>query len=79
MLPSKYHSVPKVRLTLRPDATVGLFHGGMAEWACLLACSRVTDDEWMNSRTVCWVRALFRTVQRDLGGEREEDSQLWSD
>lgn len=67
MLPSKYHGVPKVHLKRRPDVTVGLLHRGMAEWACLLACPRVTDDEWTNSRTAFWSMEFSRTLQCDLG------------
>lgn len=66
-------SVPKVGLVLKPDATLGLFHGGMAGWACLLARSGVTDDEWTGWRTCVGVVCFLGTAWRDLGMKLEED------
>lgn len=79
VLPSKWHSVPKVGLVLKPDVTAGLFHGGTAEWACLPARSRVTDDEWTGSGTcvgvACFPGLRSVTLVRNL----KKIFQLWSD
>lgn len=46
--------MPKVSLKRRPDAATGLFHGGTAQWACLLAYSGAADDKWTNTRSASW-------------------------
>lgn len=70
MLPSKQHSVSKVRLKhlkRRPDAAVGYFMGERLNRPVCWLAPGATDDEWTNSRTVSWSEEFSRTVQHDLG------------
>lgn len=86
VLPSKYHSVPKVCLTLRPDATVGLFHG---EWLNGPVCWPAPGLPMMNGWTqgpcaglerfpgLCSV-TLVRNVKKIPSSGLIDDQWTWS-
>lgn len=86
VLPSKYHSVPKVCLTLRPDATVGPFHG---EWLNGPVCWPAPGLPMMNGWTqgpcaglerfpgLCSV-TLVRNVKKIPSSGLIDDQWTWS-
>lgn len=58
----------------RPNAAEGLFHGGMARWACLLAHTELQMMNWQSQGLSAGAQPSLGLWECDFG----IDSQLWS-